>query len=278
MRNGNPDWEFGDTHELALTKEIMGVIGRYHQHQDVDPSPLCLRDTMLAVAALLHLEAATVAGAKSGKPSVGGKSIIEEFTEAARLAPQWPEARYNLALAKESAGDYSGAMTDLKLYQQFKLSDTEARTVQDKIYAIEARQKMEISDAAANVQAKADSTRDAFIRSIQGDWKSLVSSYIISINRADDGSVVIKSISYRGGNQPVSNVSITGTVLHFVVRTQWGDQGTVLDESLSLASNGKLVGPVVQHWSQSTIDSYMQRHGRDVSNEVSNYNNSFDRQ
>ena len=83
MRNRNPDWEFGDTHELALTQEIMGVIGRYHQHQHIDPSPLWLRNTMLAVAALLHLEAATVARAKSRKTAVGGKSIIEEFTEAA---------------------------------------------------------------------------------------------------------------------------------------------------------------------------------------------------
>jgi hypothetical protein len=83
MRNGNPDWEFGDTHELALTEEIMGVIGRYHQHQHIDPSPLWLRNTMLAVAALLHLEAATVADAKPGKTAVGGKRITEEFTEAA---------------------------------------------------------------------------------------------------------------------------------------------------------------------------------------------------
>jgi tetratricopeptide (TPR) repeat protein len=70
-----------------------------------------------------------------------------EFTEAARLAPQWPDARYDLALAKEAAGDYSGAMADLKLYQQFKLTDAEARTVQDKIYAIEAKQKMAVDEA-----------------------------------------------------------------------------------------------------------------------------------
>jgi hypothetical protein len=213
---------------------------------------------------------------KEAKNAGAFSQAAAEFMEAARLAPQWPEARYNLALAKESAGDHSGAMAEFKLYQQFKLSDTEARTVQDKIYAIEARQKMEVSDAAANVKAKADSTRDAFIRSIQGDWKSAF--YIISINRADDGSLVIKSTGHHGENNPVSNVSITGTILHFVVRTTWGDQGRILDESLSLASNGELTGPVVQHWSQSTIDNYMQRHGVDTSNEISNYNTYYERQ
>jgi len=34
--------------------------------EHIDLCPLCLRDTMLAVAALLHLEATTVADAKSG--------------------------------------------------------------------------------------------------------------------------------------------------------------------------------------------------------------------
>jgi len=67
--------------------------------------------------------------------------VESQFKQAVDLAPQWPDARYNLALSKEAAGDYSGAMADLKLYQQFKLSDTEARTVQDKIYVIEAKQQ-----------------------------------------------------------------------------------------------------------------------------------------
>jgi len=66
--------------------------------------------------------------------------VESQFKQAVDLAPQWPDARYNLALSKEAAGDYSGAMADLKLYEQFKLSDTEARTVQDKIYVIEAKQ------------------------------------------------------------------------------------------------------------------------------------------
>ena len=59
--------------------------------------------------------------------------VESEFKQAADLAPQWPEARYNLALAKEAAGDYAGATADLNIYLQFKLSDTEARTAQDKI-------------------------------------------------------------------------------------------------------------------------------------------------
>jgi hypothetical protein len=36
---------------------------------------------------------------------------------------------------------YSCAIADLKLYHPFKLFDAEARTVQDKLYALETKQK-----------------------------------------------------------------------------------------------------------------------------------------
>jgi tetratricopeptide (TPR) repeat protein len=75
--------------------------------------------------------------------------VESEFKQAADLAPKWPDARYNLALAKEAAGDYSGAMADLKLYLQFQLPDAEARKAQDKIYVLEAKAKVEAKNQAA---------------------------------------------------------------------------------------------------------------------------------
>ena len=68
---------------------------------------------------------------KEAKSADNFSQAAAEFAQAVSLAPQFPQARYNLALAKESAGDYAGAMADLKTYQQFKLSDAEARSVQD---------------------------------------------------------------------------------------------------------------------------------------------------
>jgi len=65
--------------------------------------------------------------------------IESEFKQAVDLAPQWPDARYYLALAKEATGDYPGAIADLKLYQQFKLSAEDAYKAQVKIYALESR-------------------------------------------------------------------------------------------------------------------------------------------
>jgi hypothetical protein len=82
--NGSVDCEFDLTHELALTEKIMRAIGRYCQDENIKPCPVCLRDTMLVVAALLHLEAAQLDRQRSGKPRVGGKRIDESFAKAAR--------------------------------------------------------------------------------------------------------------------------------------------------------------------------------------------------
>jgi tetratricopeptide (TPR) repeat protein len=86
------------------------------------------------------------------------KQAAGEFQQAADLAPQWPEARYNLASVKESVGDYSGAIADLKIYQKLKPSDTEARAVQDKIYALEA--KAEVAAKKRTPEPKAAAADD----------------------------------------------------------------------------------------------------------------------
>ena len=67
--------------------------------------------------------------------------VLDEFRQATDLAPWWPEARYNWALACEAAGDYAGAIGHMNLYLLFRLPEAEARTAQDKIYALEAKQE-----------------------------------------------------------------------------------------------------------------------------------------
>jgi len=91
---------------------------------------------------------------KEAKSPADSAQAAAEFLQAARLAPWWPEARYNTALAYEAAGDYTNAITNLKVYQLFKLHDVEVRVTQDKIYALKARQQM-VSKEAVATEAKA---------------------------------------------------------------------------------------------------------------------------
>lgn len=126
--------------------------------------------------------------------------VESEFKQAADLAPQWPDARYNLALTKEAAGDYSGAMVDLKLYQQFKLSDADARKVQDKIYVLEAkagaaaRKQAEIQKAAVAEEQKKQNYENN-IGFLVGKWRLLITYFGIPRQPMERDAVIAITIS-----------------------------------------------------------------------------------
>ena len=80
---GGLNCKFGVADELALTDQIMRAIKRYSRDKRVEPCPLCLRDTMLAVAALLHLEAANLPSETEGSQAWGDKQTRSKFKEAA---------------------------------------------------------------------------------------------------------------------------------------------------------------------------------------------------
>jgi len=79
---GGEDCDYSETHELTLVEKIMRTIEQYNKDERADPCPVCLRDAMLAVAALLHLKAAQMEGASPHLASTG--PLEAEFAEAAR--------------------------------------------------------------------------------------------------------------------------------------------------------------------------------------------------
>jgi hypothetical protein len=76
---GNGDGA-GHQYDPGLTARIMSAIDDYSRENGVEPSPTPLRDTMLAVAALLHLEATRAARGASQDEHIG----LDAFAEAAR--------------------------------------------------------------------------------------------------------------------------------------------------------------------------------------------------
>lgn len=84
---------------------------------------------------------------KNAKTILDYNGAVFEFGQAIFYAPWWPEARYNRALAWEAMGEYSHAIQNFKLYLLFKLPETEARTVQDRIYTVEAEKEEAARDA-----------------------------------------------------------------------------------------------------------------------------------
>ena len=80
---GTDDCGISHVEELALTHEILELITRFSSDKRIDPDPFLLRDTMLTVAALLHLEGEKLAGARIGHP-INWKHANRAFSQVAR--------------------------------------------------------------------------------------------------------------------------------------------------------------------------------------------------
>ncbi len=164
---------------------------------------------------------------KDAKTPDDYEQVESQFKQAVDLAPQWPDARYNLALAKEAAGDYSGAMEDLKLYQKFKLSENEARIAQDKIYALEAKAGAKGKKQAAeqNVATHAAAYQE-MVRFLQGEW-----------NYSSFNSAVASSGFASGHGNGKAYITIIGKEI--LVRPDFGYtslKGTIAGDELSSIS------------------------------------------
>ena len=81
--NGRRECDFAENHELALAGNILRMIGTYAKDNEAYACPKCLRNAIMALAALLHLEAAkmdeTVCGRAASDPV-----FADAFAEAAR--------------------------------------------------------------------------------------------------------------------------------------------------------------------------------------------------
>jgi hypothetical protein len=216
---------------------------------------------------------------KEAKSPEDFQQVIDEFKQATRLAPWWPEARYNWALAFEAAGDYAAAIDNLKHYRMFKLSEAEARTAQDKIYALEAKQEKAAKDAeSANTerqrreqeqarQRQEEEAKKAKAQDFSGKWRCGTTYNgwtTIVITKAgggyagsipNNGEWVKIPGSYMGRSimQPVRNTLkdfwTSGTTVHFThVAEMQHPEGPVIpftpaEVNLSLSEDGNaLVG------------------------------------
>lgn len=80
--SGATECDYSETHEMPLVRRVLQSIEQYNQEQKAHPCPACLRDAMLAVAALLHLEAERLL---RSTPAVSRlEALEEEFGETAR--------------------------------------------------------------------------------------------------------------------------------------------------------------------------------------------------
>lgn len=82
--NGRPECDFPEKHELALAGRLLRMIENYTKEQGTYPCPQCLRNSMMAIAALLHLEAAKEEAEYFARHKPGEPGFVDGFAEAAR--------------------------------------------------------------------------------------------------------------------------------------------------------------------------------------------------
>jgi hypothetical protein len=69
--------------DYRLVLKIMQTVDRHNRDEQIDPDPLSLRDTMLTMAALLHLEAIKMDGGNQLAAAGDGEQLRETFASAA---------------------------------------------------------------------------------------------------------------------------------------------------------------------------------------------------
>ncbi len=136
------------------------------QQLQANPSDTALRERIIKLAQKIkpapaipeEARRALVQGitiAKSAKDAKGQALAVDSFNEALKRAPWWGDAYYNLAVAQELAGRLAEARNSLELYLLTGPSAQETRDAQDRIYALEAKEKLAEADAATQAEKAA---------------------------------------------------------------------------------------------------------------------------
>lgn len=111
---------------------------------------------------------------KDAKQPSDYDEVIAEYGQVRLLAPWWPALWYNRAVVREAQGQYTNAIFCLNNYLLTKPSEADARTAQDKIYALEAEQEKAAKDkvredAKARVEQITAVARQR-LNSFEGMW------------------------------------------------------------------------------------------------------------
>ena len=88
-----------------------------------------------------------MAAVEMAQDADGYASAIDEFSQATVLAPDWPDAYYNLGLIQDKAGRYSDAAASLRHYLQLAPNASDATAIRAMIDKAEFKAEQTLSDA-----------------------------------------------------------------------------------------------------------------------------------
>ncbi len=194
------------------------------------PDDAALREKIIALARTIkprpavsedarrHFVMATTMQKKAKNPRDYAEAIAE-YDAALLLAPWWADAYYNLSVVDEAAGRFDAARDALKLFLATKPKEADARQAQDRIYALEAQKKLQVSEEstkAAESGAREEAAREKFIVSILGHWQWGNNTMSIDVSRGSGAGVAItcRYASPRGDWEGY-DIEVTATRVRF---------------------------------------------------------------
>lgn len=145
------------------------VLNRYVSELQINPNAAVLREKIIKHALGMKPAPAVPEEARkyftkantiqeAAKDAQGLDLAVNAYNQALLIAPWWSDAYYNFSLALERSSRFDEAIGALKLYLLANPNASDARAVQDKIYAIEAKQEMAQAEKAAREEKKTKET------------------------------------------------------------------------------------------------------------------------
>ena len=168
------------------------------------------------------------------------ESAATEFLEARNQAPWWPDAYFNLGVAREKQGAYALAIAAFQGYLLARPAADDAGAVKTKIYELEFLQEKAQKEEAARRQAQEEAARQAereraAIASLSsGTW----------CEKAQAGGSGASCASGAGG---MASISVSVNANQIAIAIDWhngsisGEQGVV--EGLNLRGTHTMRNP-----------------------------------
>jgi tetratricopeptide (TPR) repeat protein len=206
---------------------------------------------------------------KDAKTPADYQQVVNHIKQAVDLAPEWPEARYNLAMAREASGDYAGAIVDLRIYLQFKLSGEDARAATDRIYTLEAKAEQagqKVPPAQTNsavTAAPAAPANESYRCATPQNLKTAYQNFVFDFST----HTASEAIQYENATQRLKNLKFEESGQQLILRDgcQWSAKplgcATVNRKALTLSiyawgKNGGEDGPSGDHSGGNNVVVY----------------------
>jgi tetratricopeptide (TPR) repeat protein len=161
---------------------------------------------------------------------------VKEFQEAVKLAPDWPEAWYNLGFAQEKAEKLADAVASLKRFLELAPDDPEAAEVKKVIYELEykAEQVLTVPDIVDILVSFDGEGWQSFYRDESGALQATISTSTNKkvehrFSRVDDHSVRAGTKSWTsldGEKYSYSILSVTGPIFVYTETAFWFNSNT----------------------------------------------------